>query len=61
MLEQKKQDAKIISNGGRVLGVTALGATLQNAIDNAYDASKKIQWKNKYQRNDIGKKGLSNL
>ena len=57
----KKQDDKIISNGGRVLGVTALGSTLQNAIDNAYDACKKIQWSNKYQRNDIGKKGLSNL
>jgi phosphoribosylamine--glycine ligase len=57
----KKQDDKIISNGGRVLGVTALGSTLQNAINNAYDACKKIQWNNKYQRNDIGKKGLSNL
>ena len=57
----KKQDDKIISNGGRVLGVTALGSTLQNAIDNAYDACKKIRWSNKYQRNDIGKKGLSNL
>ena len=57
----KKQDDKIISNGGRVLGVTALGSTLQNAIDNAYDACKKIQWSNKYQRNDIGKKGLSSL
>ena len=57
----KKQDDKIISNGGRVLGVTALGSTLQNAIDNAYDACKKIQWSNKYQRNDIGKKGVSSL
>jgi phosphoribosylamine--glycine ligase len=57
----KKQNNKIISNGGRVLGVTALGATLQDAIDTAYDACKKIQWSNKYQRNDIGKKGLSSL
>ena len=61
MLEQKKQDDKIISNGGRVLGVTALGSTLQLAIDNAYNTCKKIQWSNKYQRNDIGKKGLSSL
>ena len=61
MLEQKKQDGKIISNGGRVLGVTALGSTLQDAIDNAYTVCKKIEWSNKYQRNDIGKKGLSNL
>ena len=57
----KKQNGKIISNGGRVLGVTALGSTLQDAIDNAYTACKKIEWSNKYQRNDIGKKGLSNL
>ena len=57
----EKVNDKIISNGGRVLGVTALGSTLQNAIDNAYDACKKIQWSNKYQRNDIGKKGLSSL
>jgi len=57
----KKQDGKILSNGGRVLGVTALGATLQGAIDNAYASCKKIHWDNKFQRNDIGKKGLSNL
>ncbi len=57
----KKQDGKIISNGGRVLGITALGSSLQDAINNAYDACKKIQWSNKYQRNDIGKKGLSIL
>ena len=57
----KKQDGKILSNGGRVLGVTALGTTLQGAIDNAYASCKKIHWDNKFQRNDIGKKGLSNL
>ena len=57
----KKQDGKILSNGGRVLGVTALGKTLQDAIDNAYASCEKIHWNNKYQRNDIGKKGLSNL
>jgi len=57
----KKQDGKILSNGGRVLGVTALGTTLQGAIDNAYTSCKKIHWENKFQRNDIGKKGLSNL
>jgi len=57
----KKQDGNILSNGGRVLGVTALGLTLQVAIDNAYLACKKLDWKNKYHRNDIGKKGLSYL
>ena len=57
----KKQDNKIKSNGGRVLGVTALGSSLQDAINNAYDACNHIRWTNKYHRTDIGKKGLSNL
>ena len=51
----------MLSNGGRVLGVTALGLTLQNAIDNAYSTCEKLDWKNKSHRNDIGKKGLSYL
>ena len=57
----KRQDNKIKSNGGRVLGVTALGSSLQDAINNAYDACNHIRWTNKYHRTDIGKKGLSNL
>ena len=57
----KNKDGKIVSNGGRVLGVTALGASLNDAINNAYSTAQKIHWKNKYQRNDIGKKGLSYL
>ena len=55
----KNKDGKIISNGGRVLGVTALGDSLNDAINNAYSVAEKIHWKNKYHRNDIGKKGLS--
>jgi len=57
----KKQDKKIITNGGRVLGVTALGDTLEAAIKHAYDVTEKISWENKYLRTDIGKKGLSHL
>ena len=38
----KKQNKKIITNGGRVLGVTALGDTLESAINNAYDVTEKI-------------------
>ncbi|QLH07158.1 phosphoribosylamine--glycine ligase [Nitrosopumilus ureiphilus] len=57
----KKVDGKILSNGGRVLGVTALGDSLDDAINNAYAASDKISWNNKYCRKDIGKKGLSYL
>ena len=57
----KKQDEKILSNGGRVLGVTALGDSLQSAIDNAYFATEKISWPHKYCRTDIAKKGLAYL
>jgi len=54
----KKESGKILSNGGRVLGVTALGDTLASAISNAYAAVEKISWSHKYCRKDIGKKGL---
>ena len=57
----KELDKKIITNGGRVLGVTALGDTLETAIKRAYDVTEKISWENKYLRTDIGKKGLSHL
>ena len=57
----KKENGKILSNGGRVLGVTAIGDTLESAIENAYVASEKITWPHKYYRKDIGQKGLSYL
>ena len=57
----KKSDGQILSNGGRVLGVTALGDSLESAISNAYDAVEKISWSSKYCRTDIGKKGLDFL
>jgi len=57
----KMVSEKIITNGGRVLGVTALGDTLELAIKNAYNIADKISWKNKYMRTDIGKKGLDYL
>jgi len=57
----QKIDGKIISNGGRVLGVTALGDSLESAIKNAYLASEKITWTHKYCRKDIGQKGLDYL
>ena len=55
----KKSDGKILSNGGRVLGVTSLGDSLESAISNVYTDVEKIIWSKKYHRNDIGKKGLS--
>ncbi len=57
----KHVDGKVLSNGGRVLGVTALGDTLESAIANAYTASEKISWPHKFCRKDIGKKGLAYL
>ena len=57
----KKENNSILSNGGRVLGVTALGDTLESAISNAYSATENISWPNKYCRSDIGKKGLTFL
>lgn len=57
----KKESGKIFSNGGRVLGVTALGDTLESAISSAYAAVEKISWPHKYCRKDIGKKGLEHI
>jgi phosphoribosylamine---glycine ligase len=54
----KRDGENILSSGGRVLGVTALGETLQDAISNAYAAVNVIHWKSMSYRRDIGKKGL---
>ena len=51
----KKTPEGIVTNGGRVLGVTALGSNLVEARANAYKATDWIQFKNKYMRHDIGK------
>lgn len=45
----------VVTNGGRVLGITAKGANLQEARANAYEATKWIDFSNKYMRTDIGK------
>lgn len=45
----------IVTNGGRVLGVTAKGKDLKEARANAYAATEWVQFKNKYMRHDIGK------
>ncbi|MCD7834580.1 MAG: phosphoribosylamine--glycine ligase [Lachnospiraceae bacterium] len=50
-----KKDGEIVTNGGRVLGVTATGADLKAARANAYDAVNWISFANKYYRHDIGK------
>lgn len=49
------ESGKIVTNGGRVLGVTATGATLKEARTKAYEATKWVSFANKYMRTDIGK------
>ena len=51
----KFNEGRIVTNGGRVLGVTALGTDLKDARANAYKATEWIDFANKYKRNDIGK------
>lgn len=51
----KFENEKIVTSGGRVLGVTAKGKDLQEARRNAYAATEHIFFANKYMRNDIGK------
>lgn len=50
-----RAEGQIVTNGGRVLGVTAKGADLKAARKNAYEAIQWITFDNKYYRNDIGK------
>ncbi|MDD3339533.1 MAG: phosphoribosylamine--glycine ligase [Lachnospiraceae bacterium] len=51
----KQTSEGIVTNGGRVLGVTAKGKDLKEARANAYEAIKLVEFDNKYYRNDIGK------
>ena len=52
---------KLVTSGGRVLGVTALGDTLENALKKSYDGVKQISFDGAHYRNDIGKRALSAL
>lgn len=51
----KETEAGIVTNGGRVLGITAKGKDLKEARGNAYKAAEWVDFDNKYMRNDIGK------
>ena len=53
-----KED-RLVNNGGRVLGVTAIGDTLKEAIARAYRAVDMIHWEGAYWRTDIGRKALA--
>ena len=48
------ENGRVVTNGGRVLGVTALGKDLKEARANAYKATEWVEFENKYMRHDIG-------
>lgn len=57
----KQLNGKTVTNGGRVLGVTALGNTVKESIQNAYNAVTKISFEKMHYRKDIGKKALKEI
>lgn len=54
----RREDGAVITNGGRVLGVTALGDTLADAIAEAYRAAGRISWDGMFYRRDIGRRAV---
>ena len=57
----KMEKSDLVTNGGRVLGVSATGSTLAEALDKAYKAVEKISFEGMQYRKDIGKKALEML
>ena len=55
----KLADGKLVTNGGRVLGVTAMAPTLAEALKDAYAATETIDFEGKYMRHDIGQRALA--
>lgn len=53
-----RKNGRIVTHGGRVLGITAVGTTLKNAIDRVYRGVDEISWTGSYFRRDIGGKAL---
>ncbi len=54
-----RKEGRLVTGGGRVLGVTSIGDTLPDAIARAYRAAGKIHWEGAYFRTDIGRKALA--
>lgn len=54
-------DGRLLTNGGRVLGVTERGADIREAIEKAYKSVEKVHFDNAFYRNDIGQKALAAL
>ena len=57
----KLSDGKLLTDGGRVLGVTEISDTLQEAVSKAYDDVKEIHFDNAYYRTDIGARALNQV
>lgn len=55
------KNGDLVTSGGRVLGVTALGDTIHKAISKAYKAAGKLNWKAVHYRSDIGQKAIKRL
>ena len=55
------KDGQLVTNGGRVIGVTAIGDTIKSSIDRAYEAVGKIDFDNAYFRRDIGHRALTDV
>ncbi len=53
------EDGRLVTGGGRVLGVTATGDTLAQALKDAYAAAERVEFEGKYLRHDIGRRALS--
>ncbi len=56
-----REDGQLVTNGGRVLGVTAMGDTIKSSIDRTYEAVGKIDFDRAYFRRDIGHRALTNV
>jgi len=54
-----EKDGRLVTSGGRVLGVTRVADTLREAVDGAYALAEQIRFENKYLRHDIGQRALS--
>ena len=53
-----EKDGKLVTSGGRVLGVTAVAGSLREAVDAAYAMADRVEFGNKYLRRDIGARAL---
>ncbi|MCL6519394.1 MAG: phosphoribosylamine--glycine ligase [Armatimonadetes bacterium] len=56
----KLQNGKVVTSGGRVLGITALGKTFKDAVERAYSAVEKIYFDGMHYRKDIGARAITN-